>query len=128
VNGGNVDFFGFRLGVTEQHPIDSRVYRSLSGSKVHVKLFLKAFPDLALGDRVQIRVTEEFLDSTFKLGVRWSIPDIHIFGCPCPGKVHAEIIRSTSLLLGMITAVLLTVARRVVSHLVPWSVATRMRT
>ena len=52
VNGGNVDFFGFRLGVTEQHPIDGRVYRSLSGSEVHVKLLLKALSDLALGDRV----------------------------------------------------------------------------
>jgi hypothetical protein len=116
----NLESFRIRLGMTEQHPVDCRIDRGLSRVEVHTEPLLEAPPDLALGDRIQIRVTKEFLDSSFKFGIRRSIPDIHVFRCPRPGKVHAEIIRSASLLLGMVAAAL-AITRHIVPHLIPWT-------
>ena len=62
----NVKSLRFRLSVTEQNPIDGCIDRSLSRVKVHIEPLFEAPPDFALGDRIQIRVTEEFLDSALK--------------------------------------------------------------
>jgi hypothetical protein len=118
----NVKSFRSRLGVAEQRPINSRIDRDLSRVEVHIKSLLEPFPDLAFGDRVQIGIAKEFLNRTFKFGVRRSIPDIHIFGCPRPRNVNAEVVRTASLL-GIVA-----VTCHVVPEIVSWSIATGVGT
>jgi hypothetical protein len=81
------------LRMAQKSPVDRSINGSLPRSQVQPKVFLQFPSDLALRDRVEVRVTQNRLHSTVDFRVRWSrstnvAPGVR----PCSGYRNIKII------------------------------------
>jgi hypothetical protein len=76
-------------GIAQKRSVDRCVDRRLARSQIHPELLLEPPADLPLGDRVEVRATQEVVDRPLEDHVRWAA---QLIGRACQGHGHVEVV------------------------------------